>query len=433
MSVDTTTFLSDLKIVYGTIQDQISREPMFMNLLGDGSKLGRPISSIGGGTRGYQFLALLRPNWRLGFRPESSTVGVGTDGNQGLKEATVLLKYAYCPEVITGQAENLSRGDMKAFMQAKALAAKYDMKDVLSHLNVIAVGADRNGQLASVAAAPAPGAGTFYADNASGFPGAIYLRVGMPIDTYTVGGAAAATTSNRTITAINYATRLVTHSTDTALAAEAVCLSGESCTVAQYPTTMEGLISLVSDTGALQGLDPSVSGQESWKSFVKDVSGDDLSSFYMHLLRQKVKNYSGETPDLFYFPSAQIAQLVKFATQNYRFETNSGKAIGKKALDLGFDVFEYAGLAIIEDKDARPDRIFCGASEAISKFEAVPLSLADDESGVWTRIIASTGIVDAVAGLLRSYLNIGILKRSAWGCLKGLSVDSAFLDYPVTV
>lgn len=433
MSVDTTTFLADLKIVYGAIKDQISREAAFMNLLGDGTRFGKPTSDIGGGTRGYQFLALLRPNFRLGFRPESATVGVGTDGQQGIANSTVLLKYAYCPEVITGQAENLSRGDMKAFMQAKALAAKYDMKDVISHLNVIAVGADRNGQLASVAAVPAPGAGTFTCDVASGFPGAIYLRLQMPIDTYTVGGMAVATTANRTITAINYATRAVTHATDTAIAAEAVCLTGESCTVAQYPITMEGLVGLVSDTGAIQGLNPATAGQESWRSYVKDVAGDDLSSFYMHLLRQKVKNYSGETPDGFYFPSAQIAQLVKFATQNYRFETNSGKAIGKKALDVGFDVFEYAGLPIIEDKDARPDRIYCGNFEAIQKFEAVPLSLAEDEAGAWTRIIAATGVVDAVASLLRTYLNIGTLKRSAWGMIRNLSVDTAFLDNPVTV
>jgi hypothetical protein len=313
------------------------------------------------------------------------------------------------------------------------LAAKYDMKDVLSHLNVVAVGADRGGQLASVATAPAPGAGTFYADNASGFPGAIYLRLQMPIDSGTVAGTAANNVTNRTITAINYSTRLVTHSTDTAVAADAVTLAGETGTVAQFPMTMEGLVSLVSDTGAMQGLNPATANQESWASYVKDVSGDDLSSFYMHLLRQKVKNRSGETPDGFIFPSAQVAQLVKFATQNYRFETGSGKAIGKKALDIGYDVFEYAGMPIIEDKDARPDRIYCGAFDSLQKFEAVPLSMAEDESGSWTRIIAATGIVDAVAGLLRTYLNIGILKRSAWGMIRNLSVDTAFTDNPVTV
>ena len=203
--------------------------------------------------------------------------------------------------------------------------------------------------------------------------------------------------------------------------------------MAQYPLTMEGLVSIVSDTGALQGLNPATAGQEAWAAYNKDASGDDLSSFNMQLLRQKVKNRSGETPDGYYMPSAQIAQLVKFATQNYRFETNSGKAIGKKALDLGYDVFEYAGLPIIEDKDARPDRIYCGKFDVIKKFEAVPLSLAEDEAGTWTRIIAATGIVDAVAGLMRTYVNVGTIDRSAWGVMRNLSYDSSFITEAITI
>ena len=431
MSVTTTTFLADMKTIYGMIKDQVSTEAAFMNLLDDGTKFAKKRNDLG--VRGYTFLARLRPNFNMGFRPESDTVGVGSAGHQGLGNSTVTLKYGYVPETITGQAENLSKGEAKAFMQAKALEVSYSTKDMVSHMNVLCVGADRGGQLASVAASPAAGAGTFYADNASGFAGAIYLRVGMPIDTYTVGGEASPAVTASVITAINYATRLVTHTTGTADSADAVTLGGESCTTGNYPTTMEGLISLVSDSGSIQGLNPSSSGEESWASYMEDAAGDDLTATMMHQLRSFVKNRSGATPDMFYFPSAQISRLVKFATQNYRFETNSPKKIGKKALSLGFDVFDYAGLPIIEDKDARPDRIFCGASEAMLKFEAMPLGLADDEAGAWTRLIATTGVVDAVVGLLRTYINLGVLQRAAWGCIKNLSVESKYLDQPQTI
>jgi hypothetical protein len=428
--VDATTFLADMKIIYGAIQDQVSTLPAFMNLLGDGSKFGKPVNNLG--VRGYVFLARLRPNFNMGFRPEG-VAGVGAGGNQGLANATVLLKYGYVPETITGQAENLSKGDARSFMQAKALEVKYDTKDLVSHMNVLSVGADRGGQIASVAAAPAPGAGTFTADAAGGFPWALYLRLGMPIDTYTVGGMAVSTCSSSIITAINYATRAVTHTLGTAIAAEAVTLGGESCIVGNYPTTMEGLVSLVNDTGAIQGLNPATAGQQSWTSFVYDVAGDDLSSYYLHALRAFVKNRGGEQPDVFIFPSAQVAKLVRFATQNYRFETNGGKPIGKKALDIGYDVFEYAGIPIIEDKDARPDRIYCGASSMMKKFEAVPLTLADDEAGTWTRIIGAGGIADAVAGLLRTYVNLGTLQRSSWGAIKNLSVDDVFWQQTGTI
>lgn len=433
MSVTTTNFAANMKIVYGTIQDQVSTQPAFMNLLGDGSKFGKPINNLS--SKGYVFEARLRPNFYMGFRPESATAGVGASGNQGLANATVYLKYGYVPEVITGQADVLSRGDAKAFMQSKALELKYSIKDFVSHCNVVAVGAEPGGQLAQVAAAPAASSTVFYADNAGYLPGALYLRIGMPVDSNAVGGGAL-TVSSEVITAINYATRAVTKTTTTATwtSGEAITLGGEAAlTSGTFPYTMEGLNSIVLDSGALQGLNPATSGQESWKAFVWDAAGDSLSSDKIHALRQFIKNRCGLNPDLFVFPSAQIAQMVKFATQNYRFETSTGKPVGKKALDLGYDVFEYAGLSIVEDKDCRPDRIFCGVTETMKKFEAMPLQLLSNDAGEWTRVIATTGLVDAVAGLLGTYLNIGTLTRSAWGVIKGLDADDIWYSNAATI
>src|SRR5215469_989790 len=88
--VDTTTYLPDMKIVYGAIQEQVSTLPAVMNLFGDGSKFGKPINNVG--VRGYVFLARVQPNWGMGFRPESTT-GVGTAGNQNFTNATVTLRY----------------------------------------------------------------------------------------------------------------------------------------------------------------------------------------------------------------------------------------------------------------------------------------------------------------------------------------------------
>src|SRR5215831_10906531 len=181
--VDTTTYLPDMKIVYGAIQEQVSTLPATMNLFGEGSKFGKPVNNVG--VRGYVFLARVQPNWNLGFRPEGTT-GVGAAGNQGLTNATVTLRYFYVPITITGQAENLSKGESRAFMQAKALEAKFDMKDAVSHVNVIVIGAEPGGQLAQ-AAAPIVANTSFTADNTSLLPGAIYLRVGQPIDSIPVG------------------------------------------------------------------------------------------------------------------------------------------------------------------------------------------------------------------------------------------------------
>ncbi|MEE8608689.1 MAG: hypothetical protein V3S55_13870 [Nitrospiraceae bacterium] len=426
MAVDTTTYLADAKIIYGSIQDQVSTKAAIMNLFGDGSKFGKPINNIG--IRGYVFLARIRPNWNLGYRIEGVT-GVGAAGNQGLANATVVLKYAYVPITITGQAENLTKGESRAFMQAKALEAKYDMMDIVSHVNVVVAGANRGGELARVAA---PAAGSFTADNAGGLPGAIYLRVNQIIDTMAVGGGAK-TLDSATITAINYGTRVVTVP-GTAVAGEAVALEDEyPIVVGNFPITAEGLISLISDAGAIQGLNPATAGEESWASYLRAVGGA-LSSSVLQELCQFVQNRGGQPLDMLLFPSAQINQYVAIATTTLRFNTDMARTAGqKKALNLGYETYAYGNKLIVEDKDLRPDRVFGGASEMMKKFEAIPLSLAEDEAGAWTRVSGASGIADAVMGLLRWYHNIGILQRSSWGVLETLTVPAAFATAPPTL
>lgn len=428
-NVDSTTYLADAKIVYGEISDQVSSLASIINLLGDGGKFAKPFNNVG--LRGYQFLARLTPNWNMGFRKEGVT-GVGAAGNQGLANSTVTLKYFYIPILITGQAENLTKGESRAFMQAKALEAKYDMKDAVSHCNVIVAGAERGGQLAQVTA---PGAGSFTADNAGLLPGAIYLRVGMPIDTMAVGGGAA-TILNQIITAINYATRVVTVPSvpGNAVAGNAVALSGEyPVSAPDFPITCEGLVSMVDSTGSRQGLDPATAAQAAWQSYVKDAGAVQLSAPLIQELRQFTKNRSGDEVDLYLFPSSQINQLVNIATTTIRFDLNTAAAAGKKGYDLGFSTYTYAGVDIVEDKDLRTDRIYALATENWKKFEALPLAMAEDEAGSWTRVSGASGIADAVQGLMRWYFQFGTLQRSGAGLLKNLTVPASFQTAPPTL
>lgn len=429
--VDTTTYLADAKIIYGAIQEQVSTLAAIMNLFGDGSKFGKPVNNIG--IRGYVFLARVAPNWNMGYRAEGVT-GVGAAGNQNLTNATVTLRYAYVPITVTGQAENLTKGESKAFMQAKALEAKFDMKDIVSHVNVVVAGADPGGQLAQVKAAG--GGNPFTADNTGLLPGSIYLRVGQFVDGMPVGGGAPDFT-NQKITAINYGTNSVTLAGGVPVAGHAIALTGEypqAAIAGDAWLTANGFQNLINSSGVVQGIDPAV--WPAWQSYVQDVGAVALTSQLLQQLRQFVKNRGGVDPNCFFFPSAQINQYVGIATTTLRFDiTNEGPAakVGKKALDLGFNVFDYAGLPIVEDKDLRTDRIFCGDTEMMKKFEAIPLSLAEDEAGTWTRIIGANGVADAVAGLLRWYHNIGMLQRSAFGREQNFTVPANFATAPPTL
>jgi hypothetical protein len=431
VGVDSTTYLADAKNVYGAIQDQVSTLASFMNLLGDGSKIGKPINQAG--IRGYTFLARLQPNWNMGYRPEGYT-GVGNAvsnfGNQGLNNSTVILKYAYVPIVITGQAENLTKGEQRAFMQAKALEAKFDMKDIVSHVNVVMVGAQRGGQLATVSASTTT---TFTASTAGGLPGAIYIRVGMPLDFGPVGGGAM-DVSGQTVTAINYTTGVVTFSPGgtAPTVGDAVYLSGEGATTTgAFPYTAEGIVSLFSNTGAIQGLNPATAGQQSWQAYVQAMAAATISPASMLALKQFVKNRGGAAVDCWITGSDQINQLASAATALLYYRTDQG-GLGKKAIDLGFTVFELGGVPVVEEKDFWPGRLAAMESDMVKKFEAVPLSMAEDEAGSWTRVTGTNGVADAVQGLLRWYHQLGTLQRSALGIQTGYSIPTAFQNQPAT-
>lgn len=431
MAVDTTTYLADAKNVYGAIQDQVNSEAIFCNLLGDGSKFGK-ISSLG--IRGYTFLARLQPNWNLGYRLEGYT-GVSNSaaspaGNQGLNNATVLLKYAYVPTVITGQAEILTKGDGRAFMQAKALEAKFDMKDIIAHVNVVMVAAERGGQLATVLTVTS--ATVLILSTAGNLPGALYMRVGMPITSGPVGGGANNMPLS-TITAVNYSTNTITtnNAGASAVVGDAITLAGEAAlTTGTFPVTSEGLMSLVTATGNVQGLDPATAGQTPWQAYVQDMAGAVIDPASFTALNQFVKIRSGEEIDLQLFPPSQINQLVSIATATLAFQTQPSGQVGKKALDLGYTSYEFGGKTIVEEKDCRYDRIFSMATSMFKKFEALPLSMADDEAGSWTRISGANGPADAVMGLLRWYHNLGTLQRNAAGLQKNYAVPATFANQP---
>lgn len=423
--VDTTTFLNDAKIIYGALQNQVNQLAVLINLFGDGSKFGKPINNIG--IRGYTFGARMGPNYNMGYRKEG-TGGVGTAGNQNLKQATVFLKYAYVPIAITGQAENLTKGDGKAFMQAKALEAKFDMEDITKHVNIVVAGGERGGQLAVTSAAVA---GNFTCDNTGDLPGALYLRPNMPVDSGPVGGGANVF-AGKVIQSINYTTRVVTLVDGAANAGvgNGIFLAGEQCLLADFPLTAECLQSLVSDTQALQGLDPAQIDQKAWASYVKSAAGA-LSPLLLTQLKMFVKNRGGKNPDMYLVPSAQIAQHVAVAAGNLTYNVaDTVQGVAKKAIDLGFNTFQFGGIPLIEEMDLRPSIIYCGTSDAMKKFEALPLSMADDEAGTWTRINGGNGIADAVQGLLRWYHQLGIVCRAEWGKLTSLTVPAGFADTP---
>lgn len=81
----------------------------------------------------------------------------------------------------------------------------------------------------------------------------------------------------------------------------------------------------------------------------------------------------------------------------------------------------------------RPNHLYIGKSGTLVKFDESPLALANDGAGEWTRVIGTSGIADAVAGLYRHYFQVATTHRSAWGKATNLTIPEFWIDKPPVI
>jgi hypothetical protein len=249
----------------GPIREQLNQRAILMFAAEDE---GEPQSD---GEREVSFRGLSRESERVEFAGrkwvipahKSRNEGVGAideggvipvAGQQGWVDLEDALRHNLGAIELTRYAIRLSNRNQGAFIRLLEGETKGLVADLRKDVNRQAWGS----QTGALAAVTADGANTVTVDTLQ------YLRVGMRIDLID-SGTDAVLASNRTITAITVATKVVTYSGADVAATTAHRL----VRTGSWKKEIHGLGSLIGDTGVLHAVDSGAAGNEWWKSVVR--------------------------------------------------------------------------------------------------------------------------------------------------------------------
>lgn len=183
-------------------------------------------------------------------------------GQQGWVDLKDKVRHNVGTIELTRFAIRLSNRNVAAFLKLLEGETKGLVNDISKDVCRQAYG----NQTGALAAVTADGANTVTVDSVQ------YLRVNMRIDLVNAS-TDAILASNRTITAINAATKVVTYSG----ADVAATTSHRLCRTGNWKKEINGLNVLVGSTGTVHGIDSTAAGNEWWQSPVMDAAGASFS------------------------------------------------------------------------------------------------------------------------------------------------------------
>ncbi len=389
-----TTLDAILKEVYeGRIEDQVNQENVARSRIertSDGV-----VETVGG--KYVDFPIHVTRNTGIGWRRELEILPAA--GNQGYASVHVPLQYGYARARITGQVMELADSNPQSFASGLDEEMTRVKDDVAKDENRITYG-DSTGLLASVTA---DGANTVTVNNIQ------YLEVGMRIDILT-RSSGATVALNRTITAINETTNVVTYDGADVAAAVTEGLYREGNYVGGTAREPSGFGNIISDTVTLHGL--TVAAQPKWKATIRGNSGTPraLSEGIMIELCDAIRTKSGQRPTAIFTSFGVRRAYFNLLTQQRRYTDTKEYAGGFQGLPFNYGAKE---IPLVEDVDAPPNKARFVTEPKIKIFRSRPWHWADKDGTVlkWVHDY------DAWEGLLKSYYEFGTQQRNAHGSL----------------
>jgi hypothetical protein len=195
-------------------------------------------------------------NEGVGAIDEGGTIPVA--GQQGWVDLQDSLRHNLGAIELTRYAIRLSNRNPGAFIRLLEGETKGLVRDLRKDVNRQAWGS-QTGTLATVTA---DGANTVTVDTVQ------YLRVGMRVDIIDSTNDTVLA-SNRTLSAVNATTKVVTYS-----GADATATTNHRlCRTGSWKREIHGLGSLIGNTGTVHNVDSTAAGNEWWKSVVSTAGG----------------------------------------------------------------------------------------------------------------------------------------------------------------
>lgn len=389
-----------LKEIYqGRLQTQLQNETVGMRRIeqsGDGVE-----SQVGG--KYVTFPLKIARNQGIGYRNELEQLQ--TAGQAGFTNVRIGLKYGYGRLRLSGQVMELATSNAQAFSNAMDLEISGLKDDVAKDQNRIFYG-DGVGTMATVSAAAGPLA-TFTVASVQ------YLEVGQVIDIATSSSNSTPITNGtaRTISAINTGTRVVTVSGAANLT---TAIGNVVVRTGNFGREPNGLQSLVSATGTLHNVDPSV--VPLWKATVdaNGGTGRSLSEALMIANVDAARVNGGKTSLLLTTLGVRRSYFNLLQTQR-RFTGTTNFEGGFSG--LAFSAGAGKDIPLVEDVDCPAGTMFGLDESSIKVYRDQDWHFLNRDGSMWKWVHD----FDAYEAVLAKYWELATNRRNANFVIKDIT------------
>lgn len=390
MPATMTTVDGILKEVYGPrLVNQLQNETLALKRIertSDGV-----VETVGG--KYVDFPIKVSRNSGIGYRNEMEALP--TAGQQGYAEVHVPLRYGYGRARVSGQVMDLAETNYQAF--ASGLDNEMDgLKDDLAKDSNRVAYNDGSGLMASLTDTATSASHTV--DNAQ------YLEIGQVVDVLVRSTGA---TVSLALTINDIVGLTVTFSASfTAALTHGVYRQGN------YGREPSGLASIVDDTSTLHGLAPA--SQRKWAATIMANGGVNraLSEALMIQVCDGIRTKSGKRPTVVFENLGVRRAYFNLLTQQRRYTDTKEYAGGFQGLPFNYG----KEIPVVEDVDARPNRMTFVTEDVIKIYRSKPWHWMDKDNSILKWVSG----FDAWEGLMKQYWEIGTNQRNAHGELRDL-------------
>ena len=404
MTATLATIESYLKEVYqGRIREQLNEEIVALKRI---TRSGAGVTNEVGG-KYVTFPIHTRRNSGIGSRFENQALPV--PGRQGHAAARVGLKYAYGGVQLTGQAISLSDTDAKAFAKALDNEVEGLKNDLMKDMNRQIYG---NGNGAIGVATGANTAGVVPVADARLF------QIGMVCDTQT---GTTVDNTNLVVASVDLTaganTVTFTTTPGTAIASADIIVRAGSGIAAGGTKELTGLAAIVSNTGTLYNIDPTV--EPEWQASVSANGGTNraLSEALMIQMTDSIRTKGGST--------SLILQSLGVRRAYFNLLSQLRQTVNTQEFTGGFSGLAFTTdrgeIPVVADVDAPLNTQWFLNEDAITYYRDEEWHFLDKDGSMWKQVRDSNGDYDAYYARMVEYHELGTDRRNSHGVIRDIT------------
>ncbi len=401
------TIESYLKEVYqGRIREQLNDEIVALKRI---TRSGSGVTNETGG-KYVTFPIHTRRNSGIGSRYEAEPLPPA--GRQGHAAARIGLKYAYGGIQLTGQAISLSDTDAKAFAKALDTEVEGLKNDLKKDMNRQVYGTG-NGAIGVVTGANT-GAVVPVVD-------ARYFQIGMVVDTQT---GTTVDNTNLIVASVDLTpganTVTFTTTPSTATAAADIIVRAGSGVGASGNREITGLAAIISDTGTLYNIDPTV--EPEWRSTVSQNPSSPgtpraLSESLMIKMADDIRVKGGST--------TLILQSLGVRRAYFNLLSQLRQTVNTQEFTGGFSGLAFTTdrgeIPVVADPDAPLGKQWFINEDNVTYYRDEDWHFLDRDGSMWKQVRDANGDYDAYYARMVEYHELATDRRNSHGVIEDIT------------